>query len=57
MHLVAHLQNAQANANAKFCKRATKQQHKDRPEMTTNKHDRKEGQHLTAVTLAQTFLN
>jgi hypothetical protein len=40
---------AQAHAKAKFCKKATKQTHNDRHEMTTNKHDRKEGQQLTAV--------
>jgi len=40
---------AQARAKAKFCKRATKPTHQDRHEMTTNKHDRKEGQQLTAV--------
>jgi hypothetical protein len=34
---------AQAHAKAKFCKRATKPTHKERHEMTTNKHDRKEG--------------
>ena len=34
---------AQASATAKFCKRATKQTHQDRHEMTTNKNDRKEG--------------
>ena len=34
---------AQVHAKAKFCKRATKPRHKDRHEMTTNKHDRKEG--------------
>jgi hypothetical protein len=31
------------HAQAKFCKRATKPRHQDRHEMTTNKHDRKEG--------------
>jgi hypothetical protein len=40
---------AQANAKAKFCKRATKPTHQDRHKMTTNKHDRQEGQQLTAV--------
>ena len=34
---------ARAQAKAKFCKRATKPTHKDRREMITNKHDRKEG--------------
>jgi hypothetical protein len=34
---------AQANAIAKFCKRATKSTHQDRNKMTTNKYDRKEG--------------
>jgi hypothetical protein len=44
-----HCQTAQAKAKAKFCKRATKPTHKDRHEMTSSKHDRKEGQLVTAV--------
>ena len=47
--MVAHLKTAQAQAKAKFCKTATKPTHKDRHEMTTNNHDRKEGQLVTAV--------
>ena len=40
---------AQANAKAKFCKKATKPTHQDRHDMTTDKQDRKEGQLVTAV--------
>ena len=37
------------NAQAKFCKRATKPTHQDRHEMTTNNHDRKEGRSANIV--------
>jgi len=40
---------AQAHAKAKFCKRATKPTHQDSSKMDRQQHDRKEGQHLTAV--------
>jgi hypothetical protein len=41
---VAHLQFFQtAQSQAKNSKRATKPTHQNRHEMTTNKHDRKEG--------------
>lgn len=47
----AHLHFAQAIA--KFCKRAPEPTHLDRHEMTTNKHDRQEGQLVTGVTVVQ----
>jgi hypothetical protein len=40
---------AQAHAKAKFCKRAIKPTHQDSNKMDRQQHDRKEGQHLTAV--------
>lgn len=41
--MVAHLQFAQANAQTKNCKRATKPTHPNRHEMTTKQATEKEG--------------
>ncbi len=46
---MAHLLFCNRTKPNKKSTRATKPTHQDRHEMTTNKHDRKEGQHLTAV--------
>jgi hypothetical protein len=46
---VAHLLFCNHTKQNKKSKRATKPTHNDRHEMTTNKHDKKEGQQLTAV--------
>jgi len=51
--LVAHLIFCNHTKPIKKSKRATKTTHQDRHEMTTNKHDRQEGQLVTAVTVAQ----
>ena len=46
--MVAHLQFAQADTQAKNCKRATKLTHKDRQQCTTDKHNRKKQRPITA---------
>jgi len=47
--LVAHLHFYQRTKPIKKCKRATKQTHQNTATMDRQQHDRKEGQHLTAV--------
>jgi len=46
---VAHLLFCNRTKPNKKSKRATKPTHQDRNKMTTSKHDREEGQQLTAV--------
>jgi hypothetical protein len=50
---VAHLLFCQLTKPNKKSKRATKPTHQDSSKMDRQQHDRKEGQHLTAVTVAQ----
>ena len=48
-HLVAHLHFFKHTEPNKKCKRATKPTHQETAIMDGQQHDRKEGQHLTAV--------